>query len=228
VLGLAAGVFLASGAAAQAPPPDSQARLQGVVVDQSTGQPVASATVSVEGTGLSMVTGRWGSFEFGEAPLGAATVQVRAPGHPSVVQEVQVRAGRVMFVRIELPSVAAFLDEILVRTHPEHGPSQAARSAADLLALEVPRTSMASGVVGENNLHIQLRQAVSFRGNTAPAILIDGIVVSGVSAFDALGRIPAADVEDIEVLSGPAAAFLYPFAANGVINVVTKRGARGR
>jgi outer membrane receptor for ferrienterochelin and colicin len=46
------------------------------------------------------------------------------------------------------------------------------------------------------------------------------------SAFDALERIPASDVERVEVLRGPAAAFLYPYAANGVINVVTKRGRR--
>jgi outer membrane receptor for ferrienterochelin and colicin len=35
-------------------------------------------------------------------------------------------------------------------------------------------------------------------------------------------------VAEIEILRGPAAAFLYPFAANGVVNVKTKRGARGR
>ena len=41
--------------------------------------------------------------------------------------------------------------------------------------------------------------------------------------FDVLSQIPASDVEDIEVLRGPTAAFLYPFAANGVVEVRTKR-----
>ncbi|MEX2048904.1 MAG: carboxypeptidase regulatory-like domain-containing protein [Gemmatimonadota bacterium] len=228
LLGLAVAVFLPALGGAQTPPHQSQARLQGVVVDESTGQPVDSATVTVDGTALTVTTGRWGSFEFPDAPLGPASVHVRASGHPSVVQEVDVRDGRVAFLRVVLPSVAAFLDEILVRGQRQRGATDAARTAADLLALRVPRTRVSSGMVGESNVQIRLRQAASFQGSTAPSILIDGVAVSGASAFEALDRIPAADVEDIEVLSGPAAAFLHPYAANGVILVRTKRGAQPR
>jgi outer membrane receptor protein involved in Fe transport len=225
---MAFGLLAPVQSSSQTPPPDSRARLQGVVVDESTGQPVDSATVTVGGTTLTVTTGRWGSFEFPDAPLGPVSVHVRAPGHPSVVQEVNVRGGRVAFLRVVLPSVAAFLDEIHVRGQRQRGAVEAARTAADLLALRVPRTRVSSGMVGESDVQIRLRQAASFQGSTAPSILIDGIAVSGAGAFEALDRIPAADVEDIEVLSGPAAAFLHPYAANGVIHVRTKRGTQPR
>jgi outer membrane receptor for ferrienterochelin and colicin len=43
------------------------------------------------------------------------------------------------------------------------------------------------------------------------------------AGLDLLRMIPATDVADISVLRGPAAAFLYPYAANGVISVTTKK-----
>ena len=219
---------MASRAVAQVPADASRAPLQGVVVDEATYQPVDSATVTLRGTDLSMSTGRWGSFTFPDAPMGRFSLHVSAPGHPSVVQEVEVREGRVVFVQIVLPSVAAVLSELVVPVAPR-GTSVVARSAADLLALEVPRTRVSSGVVGSSDYQITLRATGSFQGSLAPIILVDGVVMSqDEGAFDALERIPASDVEHIEILKGPAAAFLYPYAANGVINVVTKRGRQNR
>ena len=46
--------------------------------------------------------------------------------------------------------------------------------------------------------------------------------------MEALRQIPASDVEDIKVLKGPAAAFLYPLAANGVVAVTTRSAGRPR
>jgi outer membrane receptor protein involved in Fe transport len=205
-----------------------EAPLQGVVVDEATYQPVQSATVTLLGTDLSVSTGRWGSFAFPDAPMGHLSLQVSAPGHPSIVQEVEVREGRVVFVQIALPSVAAVLSELLVPA-TARGTSEVARSAADLLALQVPRTRVSSGVVGSSDYQITLRSISTFQGSMAPLILIDGVVLSrDQGAYDALERIPASDVERIEVLKGPAAASLYPYAANGVINVVTKRGRQPR
>lgn len=221
--------LLAAGGGAQEPAAlDPEAPLQGVVVDEATYQPVDSATVSLVGTDFSVSTGRWGSFAFSGVPQGRLSLQVSAPGHPSVVQDVEVQEGRIVFVQIVLPSVAAVLSELLVPA-TGRGVSDAARSAADLLALQVPRTRVSSGIVGSSDYEITLRARNTFQGSTAPLILIDGVVLSqSEGAFDALERIPASDVERLEVLKGPAAASLYPYAANGVINVVTKRGRQVR
>lgn len=211
------------------PTPLTEAPLQGVVVDEATYQPIDSATVTVVGTDLVATTSRWGTFSFPDAPLGFVALQVRAPGHPGVVQDVEVKEGRVVFMQVVLPSVAAVLSELFVTGAPAARASEVARTAADLLALQVPRTRVSSGIVGRSDYPVRLRPGNTFQGNAAPLILIDGVVMStDDGAFDALERIPASDVAEIEILRGPAAAFLYPFAANGVVNVKTKRGARGR
>ena len=92
-------------AAAQEPLPQAPtvALLQGVVVDEATHQPVASATVSLVGTPSETLTGRWGIFSFPDAAPGTVSVRVTAPGHPSIVQDVEVRSDRVAFVQVLLP-----------------------------------------------------------------------------------------------------------------------------
>ncbi len=228
VIGSSSGAPRAS-AAQVAPPLPTQAPLQGVVVDEATYQPVDSATVIIVGTNLVVTTNRWGSFAFPDAPLGPVSLQVSAPGHPSIVEDVEVREGRVVFMQVALPSVAAILSELFVSGASRAHASETARTAADLLALEVPRTRVSSGMVGGSNYQLRLRPGNTFLGNGAPLILIDGVVMSSdEGAFDALERIPASDVAEIEILKGPATAFLYPWAANGVVNVKTKRGSRDR
>ena len=226
---VAASVAPSRGTGQAQPPALSEARLQGVVVDETTRQPVDSATVSLAGHGEAVITGRWGDFAFPDAPLGTVAVQVSAPGHPSVVQDVTVVGDRIAFVQIVLPSVAAVLSELLVRGSQAGPPTEAARTAADLLALEVSRMRPSSGEVGKSDYQVRLRSANTFQGVGEPLILIDGVVMSRAqNAFDALEQIPASDVDEIELLKGPAAAFLYPYAANGVVHVKTKKGRRGR
>lgn len=216
-----------SGAAQTEPEPERVPPLQGVVIDEATYEPVDSAVVRLLGTNLVVTTGRWGQFAFPDAPLGNVSVQVAARGHPSIVEDVEVGEDRIVFVQILLPSVAAVLSELLVRTGPSRAsPVENARTAADLLALRVPHARVNPGMVGQSDFKIQLRPGTTFQGTEAPLILIDGVVMStDDNAFDALERIPASDVAEIEILKGPAAAFLYPYAANGVVNVKTRKGA---
>jgi TonB-dependent starch-binding outer membrane protein SusC len=223
-IGLLIAAFPGRSLAAQVPT-QSAARLQGVVVDQSTYQPVDSATVSLVGTEIIATTGRWGSFAFPDAPLGNVSLRVSAPGHPGVVQTVEVRNGGVVFVQIVLPSVAATLAELLVATGPARKQrDDAGRTAADLLADAVPRMRVNPGIIGKTDYSVTLRSVATITGNSSPLILIDGVLVSASEdAYEALERIPASDVRDIQVLKGNDA-FKYPFSANGVINVRTKRG----
>jgi Carboxypeptidase regulatory-like domain/TonB-dependent Receptor Plug Domain len=214
--------FLFAGAplAAQVPV-QTDARLQGVVVDQATYQPVDSATVSLVGTDILATTGKWGSFAFPLAPLGRVALRVSAPGHPGVTQDVEVRNGGVVFVQIVLPSVAATLSELWVNAPASDNMKEVARSAADLLADQVPRMRVNPGSVGATDFTVNLRATSTLVGDAAPLILIDGVMMS--QAFEALERIPASEVRDIQVLRGNEA-FQYPYSSNGVINVRTKRG----
>ena len=228
---VAAGLLVASSGraesvAAQVDPGAQAAPLQGVVVDELTFQPVDSATVSLMGSDLVVRTDRWGSFAFPDAPMGEVSLHVSAPGHPSIVQDVEVREDRVVFMQISLPSVAAVLDELIARTsQPREQRQERAHTAIDLLEMQLPRMRTASGIVGQTDFALNLRSVNTLTGSSTPLIVIDGVAMTRPDgAYEALLRIPASDVEEIELLKGPAAAFLYPYAANGVVRVRTKKG----
>jgi outer membrane receptor protein involved in Fe transport len=176
------------------------------------------------GSSRTVTTDRSGSFEL-ELPPGPAALHVTAPGRSSVVVDIEVRADGPSFLLVPLSTFAVTLSELLVQANGSDGGPAAAESAADIVAREIPRTHVNSGQVGLSDFALSLRLATSFGSPQAPAIVLDGVVLSrGTDAFEALARIPAADVAQVEVLRGPSAAFLYPFAANGVIVVTTKRG----
>jgi hypothetical protein len=213
----------APGAAGQALD-STRVRLQGVVVDAETLEAVDSATVALVGSSEVMTTERFGRFEL-EVPTGPIALHVTAPGHSSVLVDTEVHADRPAFLRIPLPTFAVTLSELLVQAGGTPGRAAVARTAAELVAQEMPRAGVNPTQVGQSDFGLSLRSATSFGGPQAPTIVVDGVVLSrGPAAFEVLDRIPAADVAAVQLLRGPSAAFLYPFAANGVILVTTKRG----
>ena len=214
-------------AAGQQPPPGAQTRplLQGVVVHETTGQPIESATVTLVGTNLVTQTGKFGDFAFPDVLPGLVSIRVTSPEHPSMVQEVELKADAIAFVQFVLPSVSAVLSELLVGVPQRNANVAEPETAADLLVNKAPRfMGTNNGIVGKDDGVLNLRGVGSFSAGVQPLVFIDGVRIStGETALEALGQIPASQVLDIQVLQGPAAAFLYPMAANGVVLVRTKR-----
>jgi len=113
----------------------------------------------------------------------------------------------------------------------------------DMLSTTVPgvRIMSSGGEIGTGGT-ARIRGASSLSLGSNPLLYIDGVRVDGsgftggvgATAF-AAGNLPSRindinpeDIESIEVIKGPAAATLYGTeAANGVIQIITKRGARG-
>ena len=214
-------------AAAQQPTPAVETRplLQGVVVHETTGQAIQSATVTLVGTDLETRTGRFGDFAFPDVQPGLVSIRVTSPEHPSMVQEVEVKSDAIAFVQFVLPSINAILSELLVGVPHNRSAAAEPETAADLLAGKASKFMQTNnGIVGKNDGVVNLRGINTFSSGVQPQIYIDGVKVSGgETALEALIQIPASQVLEIEVLRGPAAAFLYPLAANGVVLVRTKR-----
>lgn len=225
-LHVAAGTAQAQAAqAAQAQGQERQVRLQGVVVLESTFQPIANAVVTVIGTDFETHTGPMGDFAIADVPDGEVWVRVTAPGLPSVRERVELTGDGVVFLQFRMPEdVTALLDEMLVDVRAQGTSNTEARSALDLLAAKVPSINMRNpGDVGDNDAAVRLRGFSSFTQNGDPLIVVDDVAVRGMPPLQLLSNIPAGDVESIEVLRGPAAAFRYPYAANGVIHVKTRK-----
>jgi hypothetical protein len=212
---------------AQEPAPSERsARLQGVVVLETTYEAIIGATVSVVGTDIQTQTGPLGDFALVGAPTGTQWVRVSAPGLPSVREMVEVTEDGIVFMQFHMPKdVRAVLDEVVVNVIDPHVASAEARTALDLLAIEVPGiVAGTSGFVGSNRAFVRLRGVSSITQDGDPLIVVDDVALTGDRPpLEILSEIPAADVEKIEVLRGPTAAFRYPFASNGVIRIKTRR-----
>jgi len=204
----------------------ASARLQGVVVLESTYEAIIGATVSVVGTDIEAQTGTLGDFAIAGAPLGTQWVRVAAPGFPAVREMVEITEDGIVFMQFRMPEdVGAVLDEVVVHVIDPDAMSAEAQTALDLLATKIPSLIRGtSGFVGSNQGSVRLRGWSSVTQDGAPLIVIDDIALtSDRPPLEILAEIPATDVESIEVLRGPTAAFRYPFASNGVIRIKTRR-----
>jgi TonB-linked SusC/RagA family outer membrane protein len=121
-----------------------------------------------------------------------------------------------------------------------------AQSASQLLSGKVPGVNVAAsgGTIGSGS-RIRIRGANSISLTNEPLIIVDGIRfsnaigqdnTSGATSLGVGGQVPSRfndinpeDISAIEVLKGPAAAAQYgTAAANGVIQITTKRGRTGK
>jgi len=96
-----------------------------------------------------------------------------------------------------------------------------------------------TGMVGSGS-QIRIRGSSSISLSNTPLLYVDGVRVDnaqnsgpvnqafGSSVISRINDFNPDDIESIEIIKGPAAATLYGTeAANGVIQIITKRGAQG-
>jgi TonB-linked SusC/RagA family outer membrane protein len=246
-LGLVAALLVVAPAMAQ------QGTIAGTVVDARSLQPLASAQVSVEGTGQGTITDARGRFQLLNVTGPTASLRVQMLGFRPTTEQVQVGA---LDVRISMTQSAIELDEVVVTGTA--GATQRRAIGNAVTTIDAARlTELApvgdvgmmlnartpgvvvmpgTGMVGAGS-RIRIRGASSFSLNDQPLIYVDGVRVNnevssgptiqgfGGAPISRLGDINPADIESIEVIKGPAAATLYGTeAANGVIQIITKRG----
>lgn len=130
---------------------------------------------------------------------------------------------------------------------PEAIEASPAKRIDELLQAQLPgaQIRMTTGQVGATSI-IRTRGVTSVSKNSTPVIYVDGVRadnlntiatlglnLSGVrsqgAATSALADLPLDNIERVEFIPGGAATTLYGSdAANGVIQIFTKRGAEGR
>ena len=212
----------------------------GLVVDRSTGEAIAAAQVTVMGTNIGTLTQENGRFLLQNVPAGNQVIRVERVGLTTVEREVTVTAGQTQDITIRLNSQAIPLQEIVVTgvsgaTQRAKVPFEVAQINTD--DVPVPVVSAAQAIQGKvagatvvsgsgrpgSTPDILLRGATSLDASGRdqdPLYIVDGVILAS-----GMGDIDALDIESIEIVKGAAAASLYGSrAANGVIQVTTKRG----
>jgi TonB-linked SusC/RagA family outer membrane protein len=229
--------------------------VRGTVTVQLTERPLSGARVLLIGTQLAGTADQNGNFEIRSVPMGTYTIRVIIIGYASMETTVNVSPGQPAVVNFTLNPAAISLDEIVVTgtggaqekktignsvgtiqvgAQMETAPIN---RVVELLTARTPGLSLMnqSGQAGDSP-NIRIRGAGSLNAGYAPVFYVDGVRIQAgrleSGSLDhggtALDFINPNDIESIEVIKGPAAATLYGAdAANGVIQIITKKGRRG-
>lgn len=246
---------LAPGAAALAQGTGSVA---GTVVNDKNGSPIGDAQIMVEGRNIGTTSDNAGRFRLaGLTGTGQVQLTVRRIGFQPRTVGANIGDANVRIAlserAMELTSVVvtgtagvaekrAIGNAVSTVNAAEVVATQPVNSFQDLLNGRASGVSIvaSSGQVGTGS-RIRVRGASSLSLANDPLIYVDGVRVDNTQASgpanQAFGSASISrwndfnpdDIESLEVIKGPAAATLYGTeASNGVIQIITKKGAAGR
>src|SRR5688572_12288863 len=241
-----------SGAAAQA-----TGLITGRVTDRATHHPITDAQVLVVGTTRGARTNDVGVYRLASVATGQVRIRVIRLGYEAETRTLTVGANETVTADFALGATATRLDQVVVSATGESElrresgnnvatintdsiPKTVVNGVNDLLSSRAANVvvTQTSGTTGGGS-RIRIRGSNSLSLSNEPLIIIDGIrAISDVSGstIDIGGQNPSRlddlnpdDIEDIEIIKGPAAAALYgTAAANGVVQITTKRGRSGK
>ena len=225
-------------ALAAAPVQAQTGTVTGTIQDAS-GQPLAGAQVSVEGTTIGGLSSDAGRYLLNNVPVGDHDITAVLLGYTSMTQSVSVQAGETAVRDFVLQLTALSMDEIVVTATGEQRRREIGNAIAkietSMLTEVAPVTSFqellqgrASGVsvipsdgtVG-TGARIRIRGISSATLSPDPLVYVDGIRVN--SGSPALGGdqyigggepsffndLNPEEIESIEIVKGPSAATLY-------------------
>jgi TonB-dependent starch-binding outer membrane protein SusC len=230
--------------------------ITGTVVEQATRAPLASVQVTVVGTAARAITNQDGRYTLQGIPAGTAEVRATRIGYGQGAQTVRVVAGEAATADFALSPSAIALEGVIVTASGQEartrtlGNAVGMINAADVELATVTNMSdllsgrsagvtimQSSGTTGAGS-RVRIRGSNSVSLSNEPLLIVDGVrvnnaassfsIATGGQAPSRLDDINPDDIESIEILKGPAAAALYgTAAANGVIQITTRRGRAG-
>lgn len=255
-VGVAAVVLAAALTPAVGSAQQTTGTVTGQVIDRATRQPVSDVQVIVDGTQRGGVTNQQGRFTITGVPAGSRLIRTRRVGYGPTTATVVVSAGQAATAALTVSQTTTALQEVVVNAVTGQAQSRVATGTntgyinvdslpkgpitnfSDVLQGKIAGVNLqnAAGSAGSSQ-RIRIRGANSLSLSNEPLIYIDGVLASndksgfatGGQDFSRLNDINFEDVENVEVLKGPAASAIYGSgAANGVLLITTRRGRAGR
>ena len=222
-------------------------------VIEAGGGPIPNAQVSVAGTTLGSLTNAEGRFTIRGVPAGNITVRVARIGYGENTRPATVTAGGTITLEVTLTKVAVNLSAVVTTATGDQRrlevPNQIATidaakaiesaqisNVGDLLIGKAAGVQLLPGSGVNAASRIRIRGTSSISLSNDPIIFVDGIRINSSTSGLGTGGAPAGrlndinpeDIENIEVIRGPAASATYGTdAATGVIVITTKRGRQG-
>jgi TonB-linked SusC/RagA family outer membrane protein len=225
-------------------------------VTSVTGEPLANATIVVEGTTRAIAADDKGEFTLTGLKAGNYRLRVSAVGFETMVRDIRVLDNSMQTYDLVLRPGAGKLDEVVVtalgisRKDRSIGYSTQQISGSNLtIAKEQNVIGSLSGKIAGVQVSgssaasmggtqkIQIRGVNSVTGDGEPLIVVDNTPIANSNYASKGGRdygnlaqdINPEDIESVNVLKGPAASALYGLRGQyGVILITTKKGSKNK
>ncbi|GAB4045959.1 SusC/RagA family TonB-linked outer membrane protein [Spirosoma litoris] len=213
-------------------------RVIGKVTSAEDGSPLPGVSVIVKGTSKGASTDAGGIYDI-SVPAKGTTLIFSFVG--TVTQEIKL--GNEAEVNVSLASDSRLLTEVVVTgsgvatSKAKLGIAVESVSSKDLP--QTPTASIDQALIGKipgaqisstsgnpgDPVNILLRGINSVQGGTKPLIMVDGVQVASTD----INSLDLSNIDRVEVVQGAASASIYGAqGANGVIQVFTKKGKKGR
>jgi outer membrane receptor protein involved in Fe transport len=212
-------------------------KIEGVVADAETGEPLVGAQITIEGTLLGNISNEDGYYFILNVPAGLRNVVAQLIGYQSVtVADQRVLAGQTHTVDFGLNSTVIELPGQVVegeraplvprdntvskhRVTFETAQALPADNFRDIVTLQAGVVRF--GDAGNSQFQISVRG-----GRTSEnAVYIDGINIKRYQTDQNLLDVPEYGIEEIDVITGSAGSE-FGDAQSGVINIVTREGGQ--
>jgi TonB-dependent starch-binding outer membrane protein SusC len=241
----------------QASAQQNRGSIKGFVKDATTEEPLIGANVLIAELSAGIATDVEGNYKIENIPAGTHKVIARFVGYTQVTQEVTVRAGGVVVINFSLQPSAVQMNELIitgqgVATERRKLTSTVESIKTDEIKLAPVETidqllqGRVPGMVAFNSSgmpgtagRIAARGLKSALSNATPVVYVDNVRVDNQDAFrlaldtggaetSSLADLVVGEIDHIEVIKGGAASTLFGSeAANGVIQIFTKKGTPG-
>lgn len=234
---------------------DQTGVIRGQVVSAG-GEPIAEAQAAVLGTVRGARSDQNGTFLITAVPAGEQRVRVIRIGFEAVTMPVSVAAGDTVSVDVRMTPAAVQLSQVIVSATGQEVRQREQGTAASVISIDtvqlaaVPDFSnliqgraagvsiIQSGGTTGSGATVRIRGSNSLSLSNEPLLVIDGVRINSEPSSSTIGvggqqvgrlnDLNPEEIESIEILKGPAASALYgTAAANGVIQVRTRRGVSG-
>lgn len=224
-------------------PPDRQIEIKGLVLDETTNEPLIGVNVIIDGDGAKggAITDIEGNFKL-KVPEGTVKIVFSFMGYE--IRTIPFYSNNLNVFRVvTLKPASETLEEATVVAFGKQKKSSVIASITTVSPkdLKVPSSNLTtalagrlagviayqrSGEPGQDNAEFFVRGITTFgTGKADPLILIDNIELTA----NDLSRLNPDDIESFSILKDATATALYGArGANGVIMVTTKEGKEGK
>lgn len=213
--------------------------IRGNVFDKESAQPVAFATVQIDGAAMGTSTDINGFFSISDIPVGTYRIKVTYLGYDDYLADIKIIKGEIVYKTINLQESGTSLGEVVISGKKEQAKSEVQVSKLTVTPKQI-RSLPSTGGQSDIAQYLTVLPGVIFTGDQGGQLYIRGgspiqnrILLDGMTIynpFHSIGFFSVFETElirNVDVLTGGFNAD-YGGRISAVVDVKTREGNRKR